>query len=141
MEALGEKKREVIGHQRPKLILGAERAVRGPLLDALQKRPQRRFTLGRGLLDVEQHRLPGRERELVLDARDSSPRSAPPVALPVDAEEDIALCEVRRVEVARRVRARALLEEDRCQAQRRDRLADRRALEAELAKRRRDEDA
>src|SRR3954451_23846780 len=118
MEALGQQEREIVGHERSELVIGAERAVRGFSLDPSQKDVQRLLALRRGLLEVEEHRLATRKRELelVLDARDGSPRGDPAVALPVDADEDITLVEIRRVEVARRVRASSLLEEDRRQA-------------------------
>ena len=127
-------------HERSKLFGGPERAVRGSLPDALQKRVQQLFSLGRRLLDIEQHRLPRCKRRTRPRYPRCQPRSDPPVALPVDTEEDVALREVRRIQVARRMRPRALLEEDRRQPQRRDRLTNRRTLEGKLAKRRRDED-
>jgi len=42
------------------------------------------------------------EFELVLEARDLAARSDPPIALPVDPDEDVALADVGGIEVARR---------------------------------------
>ena len=143
VEALGEQKREVVAHELPELLDRGERPVRraGLLLDATDERAQALLAVDRRLLDVEQHRLTLRELVLVLQARDLPSRSDPAVALPVDAHEDFALADVGRVKIARRMRACALLEQDRREMQRRDRLARRHALEGKLAERRGDEDA
>ena len=143
MEALGQEKREIIGHERPELGGGGEHAVRvaGLLFDSADELAQAVFASGRRLLDVEEHRLALREVELVLEARDRTSRHDPAVALPVHADEHIALFDVRRVQVARSVGTRTLLEEHRRQVQRRDGFARHRPLGCELAERGRDEHA
>ena len=119
VEALGEQKREVVAQELPELLDRGERPVRraGLLLDATDERTQGLLAVDRGLLDVQQHRLTLRELVLVLQARDLLSRSDPAVALPVDAHKDFALADVGRVKISRRMRARALLEQDRREMQ------------------------
>ena len=81
------------------------------------------------------------EQVLVLEARDGFVRRDPPVALPVDADEDVALRDVRAIEVARRVRASTHLEHHRREADALDRFLGGDALVRELLQRRAHEDA
>jgi hypothetical protein len=138
MKALREEMGEVVRHERPELGRRAERPIGGAglLLDAADEGAQAVLPGDGRLLHIEEHRLTLSELELVLDARDRRSRRDPAVALPVNADEDVALADVGGIEVARRVRTRALFEQDRRETQRGDRLARLHAFEGQLAKRR-----
>ena len=124
MEALGEQVRQVVRHERPELFGRRERPVRRPRsLDSPDERAQTVLALGGRLAQVEEHRLAVPEVQLVLDPGDLGSGSDPAVALPVDADEDVALIDVGRVQIARRVGACACSK--RIGARRRDEIASR----------------
>src|SRR5262245_25962872 len=93
------------------------------------------------MLHVDEPRLPGRTQVLVLDTGDLGFRRNPSIALPVDPDEDVALLEVRAVDVLRRVRAGAELEQNGYQLEPFDGGACRRAFRSQLLQRRGDENA
>ena len=68
-------------------------------------------------LDVDQLWASSPEQVLVLQAGDLHLRRDPAVALPVQPDEDVALRQVGAIQVARRMRPRAELEEDRREPQ------------------------
>src|SRR6476620_10519215 len=142
MEPLCQEERQVVAHERTKLLHRRERAVGGAsfLLDPTNERDEAILALERRLLDVEEHRLALTEVELILEARNRAPLGNPAVALPVDADKNIALIDVCRVQVTRCVRTRTLLEQHRSEVQRRDRLACGDTLLCELAQWRGNED-
>ena len=84
------------------------------------------------MFHVDEPRLPGRTQVLVLDPEDLGLRRNPSIALPVDPDEDMALLEVRAVEVLRRVRTSAELEQNGYQVERLDGGACRRPLGSQL---------
>src|SRR5262249_29953122 len=77
----------------------------------------------------------------VLQAGDHLARRDPPVALPVDADEDVTLIEIRPIEVARRMRPGTELEQDGRQVQMPDGILRGGAFLSELSERGADEDA
>ena len=142
-EALGQHQGQVVEHQLAQLLGVAERLVRRGvlLLQPLEQLAQAWLHVRRGPLDVDQPRHAPGEQQLVLQAGDLHVGGDPPVALPVDAEEDVRLLEVGLVEGARRVGAGAELEHHRGETQLLDRVPHGAALVGELAQRRGDEDA
>ena len=140
-EALREQEREIVAQVGAEFLGGPERAVRDAgVRHPFQQLGQPGLPFGGRLLDVDQPRHGGRQLELVLQAREVHVRRRPPVALPVDPDEDIALFEVRPIEIAWRVRASAHLEEDRMQVHVLDRGARRRSLCSQFLHRGTDED-
>lgn len=91
-------------------------------------------------LHVQQPRQVTRKQVLVLQTRHTLARRHPPIALPVDAHEDVALREIGPVQVARGVRPRAEFEHHGRKPEPRDRAADGAALLGELLEGRRHED-
>src|SRR5262249_54981330 len=141
-ESLGEHEREVVLDQLLQLRGVGKRAIGDPvlLLDPTDE-PAEALLARVGPLDVDELRhVPGK-RVLVLEARDGLTWRDPTVALPVDAEEHVALGEVRAIEIARRMRARAHLEHDRGEAHALDRVFRRGALLGKLLERGTYEDA
>ena len=80
-----------------------------------------RLSVRRGRLHVQQPWQRSRQPELVLETRDVHVRPDPSVALPIQADEDVGLREVRPIELARRMRPSTELEHDRRQPEGRDR--------------------
>ncbi len=114
VEALGEQHREVAGHLFLELVRGVEVEVGGGVvgLDALDQLGEA-LVPRRRLLDVDELRHSDRgEVVLVLESRDVLVGSHPAVALAVDADEHVALREVRAIELAGRMGPRAELEHD-----------------------------
>src|SRR5207248_6068827 len=99
------------------------------------------FSIGRRPFDVDQLRLIARELVFIGQPRDRFAGRDPPVALPVDPNEDVTLIEVSPIEVAWRMRPCTELEQDRREMQLPDRVTGGRTLVSELPKRRTDEDA
>jgi hypothetical protein len=142
-EPLAEEQREVVADQSRELPRGAERTVGvGPLrLELGDHGRQPGFPLGRRVLDVQQPGDRTGEPELVLEARDVHAGSDPAVPLPVQTDEDVGLGEVGPVQLARRVRSGAELEQHRGEPECRDGPGDRRTLRGELRQRGAHEDA
>src|SRR5437660_10105674 len=90
------------------------------------------LTLCRGSLDVDELRFPTRELVLVLQARYLHSGGNPAIALPVEADEDIALGQVGPVQFTRWIGSCPRLEEHRGQSQLGDGLACRSSLVAQL---------
>ena len=111
-----------------------EPAVRAVVVtaDAVEQVVEPRIALGRRVLDVDQVRQRRRQEVLVFEARDVLVGRDPPVALPVHADEDVALREVGAVQRARRMRPCPELEHDRGQTERLDRGTCRFALGLQL---------
>src|SRR5215813_12110773 len=107
--------REVVGQQlgevicqlilklwyRRKLLIGSDVFV----ANATQQILERSFPLGRGLLDVDQSRFAAREPVLVFQPGDIHRVCNYAVALPVDADENVALSQVGSVNLASGIRA------------------------------------
>jgi hypothetical protein len=93
VEPLREQKRQVPCHERPELCGRRERAVCGPsvILDPTDQRVQALLAFRCRLLDVEEHGLVLGKVELVPESRDHPSKGRSSVALPVDADEDVAL--------------------------------------------------
>jgi hypothetical protein len=85
------------------------------VLDPGQQLRQPRLALRRRGLDVDEPGQPGRELVLVFQSRDLLARRDPPVALPVDADEHLALRQVGPVYRLRWVRPGAEFEHHRHQ--------------------------
>jgi hypothetical protein len=133
-EALAQEGGQVIGHQRLELGGGGEDAI-GHVpgrLDVGDEGCELRVAVGGGFLDVQQSRQVAAQPELVVQPGDVHVRCDPAVALPVQADEDLRLLQVRPVQRARRVRAGTELEHDRDQALAGDRVADGGTLLAQL---------
>ena len=96
-------------------------------LDAGEQVGEAGLAVGRRRLDVQQARQRPRQLELVLEPGDLHAGADLPVALPVQPDEDVALGQVGPVQLPRRVRPGAQLEQHRREPQRRDGARDRRA--------------
>src|SRR5262249_59317631 len=120
-EALALQRRKIVTHQAPELRGGAEGAVRGLQPDARKQLVETGLAIGRGRLHIQQTWQCSRQLELVLQPRDRHVRANLAVSLPVEADEDVALSQVRAVQLPRRGRPRPKLEQHRRQPQRRDR--------------------
>ena len=97
--------------------------------------------VGRRLLEVQQPGERVGQAQLVLEPGDVHAGTDPAVALPVQADEDVRLGEVRPVQLLGRVRAGTQLEHDRRQPQRGDRPLHSRPLIGQLGQRGADEHA
>ena len=141
VEPLGEEHGEVVEDELGQLARRSELPVRGETLvsDPAEERPQCGISFRSRLLDVDQLGTPLTPLELVLDPGDRRTRCDPAVALPVDADEDVALLEVRAVHLVRPMSASTELEPHRRQAQGPNRGLDRISLGRELAQSGRDE--
>jgi hypothetical protein len=138
---LAQHGREVVAQQPLQLIGRLELSVGGLLTDPVHEVLEAGLAMRRRHLRVQQ---PGQivgQLELLLQPRDLHAGRDLPVALPVEAHEDVALRKVRPVEVARRVRSRALLEHHRGEPERRDARRGGVPLVGELDQRRADEHA
>jgi len=142
-EPLRDQDGEIARNELSELLRCLEVLVRGSRIGSedAQQRSEGRFAIRARLLDVQEPRHTGRESILVLETRYLLAGRYPAVALPVDADEHLALFEVGAVEILRRVRAGADLEQHGSQLQPFDRRACSRALGPELLQRRRHEDA
>ena len=107
---LTQHSREVVAQQLLQLIGGPEVAVGGLLSDPEHELFEAGLAIGRRHLGIQQARQIVRQLELLFQPRNLHARLDTPIALPVEAHEDVALRQVRPIEVARRVRSRALLE-------------------------------
>jgi hypothetical protein len=134
-EVLAEQHRQVIAYQPGQLSRRAESTVAycalGP--DPVEQAGQARLPVGRWSLDVQQLRQAARLVELLLKARDLHAGTYPAVALPVQPDEHIALLQVCPVQLPRRVRPGAQLEQNRSEPQRRDCARDGVPLGSQLA--------
>ena len=112
LEAFGQQGGEVTADLVLQLVGGLERKVRGGVVGPDPIDQVFEAILARGArLDVDELRHgPRGEVVLVLEARYLLVRRHPAVAVAVDPDEHIALCEIRPVERARRMRSRAELE-------------------------------
>ena len=112
-EALAQQDRQVVGQQPFQLPGRGEGPVGHGVgrADAVDHRRQPRLLIGRGTLQIQQHRLARRRRQpvLILQPGDLHPRRDPAVALPVDAHKHLALLQVCPVHGPRRVRTGARL--------------------------------
>ena len=142
-EALGQELRQVVGDALAQLFSCGELLVRSGILgaDAVEQRMQVLLPLWSGCLDIDQLRFPARELVLVLQAGYLHTGGNPAIALPVEADEDIALRQVGPVQLARWIRACAQLEKHGRQAQLRDGLSCRSPLKGQLVERRADKHA
>ena len=122
-EPLTQQHRQIGSHQACKLIRSPKRLVGGRIvaLNPSQKLTQTRLALFGRSFHIQQPRHPIRQEVFILQARDCLARGHPTVALPVDADENVALLKVGPVKIARRVRTRAKLEHHRCQLESFDR--------------------
>ena len=113
-ETLARKHGEIGPDESPEFPRGTEQSIGdGPLgLELLNHRGEPRLPVRRRSLDVDQARHRDGEPELVLQPRDVHLRADPAVALPVQADEDVGLCEVGPVQLPRRVRLSSQLEEN-----------------------------
>ena len=91
---------------------------------------------GAGPLQIQQHRHPRGQPELILQTRDLHPRPNPAVPLPIDADENLTLLQVGPIHAARRMRPGAGLIPHRNQMQPPDRPQRRRPLLSQLLQRR-----
>jgi hypothetical protein len=141
LEALGQERHQVLGHELLELGGGGERLVRDHrlLLDAAQHRLQPGLHVGSGPLDVHEARHVLRQHELVLQAGDLHVGGDPPVLLPVHGEEHVALLQVGAVQAAGRMRPRGLLEQHGRELEGLDRALNGGSLLRQLAHRRADE--
>ena len=139
-ETLGQELRQVVGDPLAQLLGRGELLVRSGILraDAVEQRMQALLPLWSGCLDIDQLRFPARELVLVLQAGYLHTGGDPAIALPVEADEDIALRQVGPVQLARWIRACAQLEKHGRQAQLRDGLSCRSPLRGQLVERRAD---
>ncbi len=142
VESFGEEGGEVVGDAFLEFFGGVEGEVGGVVvgLDAGDEGLEA-FVAVVGCLDVDEFRhRGGGEVVFVLEAGDLLVGGDPAVALPVDADEDVALLEVGAVEVAGWVGACAEFEHDGGQAHAFDRGARCASFVGELAQGRADED-
>jgi len=102
VEALGEQRRQVHGHQVTQLVGVVERAVTDAVVgaDAAEQRVERRFAPTLDALHVDELRTIAGAQVLVLEPGDALARRDPTVAVGVHADEDVALVEVGAVQVA-----------------------------------------
>ena len=136
-EPLGEERREVAAHELGELLGVGVVRVRRPVVlpDAVEELREAGLALT-ALLDVHELRhLGAGEAVLVLQPRDVLAGRDPAVALAVEPEEDVALGEVRAVQLAGRMRARTELEHHGCEVELLDRRAHGPALRREFAQR------
>ena len=133
-EPLAEEDSQVVPHQATQLRGRTEGAigVRAFVLDPIEHGGKSGLTVRGRHLHVHQARQVPRQLELVLQARDRHARPDPPVALPVEADEHVALGDVGAVQVPRRMRSRPSAEQHRRKAKRGDRSGRRRALFGQL---------
>jgi hypothetical protein len=103
--------------------------------DALDHRRQPRLLLRRRALEIQQHRHPGRQPELILQPGDLHPRRHPAIPLPVDPHKHLALRQIRPVHGPRRMRPGTGLIPHRHQMQPPDRPPRRRPLLRQLTQR------
>ena len=140
-EPLAQKQSQIIADQPGQVARGPERTV-GVTRDGLDvgdHRRELRLPLGRWLLEVQQSGQRVRKSKLVLETRDVHSRSDPSVALPVQADEDVGLRQVRPVELLRWVRSSPEFEHQRREPQAGDRPRNSLALGREFGQRRADE--
>src|SRR5215469_18926103 len=118
-EALGQQLRQVVGNALTQLLRRRKLLVGGDLLgsDAIQQPLQGRLALRCRGLEVDQPGFLTRKLVLVLQARDLHAGGNPAIALPVEADEDIALRQVGAVEFTWWVGTSPRLEEHRGQPQ------------------------
>ena len=117
IETLGQEHREVVLHQPAQLSCGGEGLVRHTVtLHPVEQRRQPRLTLRRSRLDIDELRFIARMPILIFQSGDLHVGRDPTVALPVNADEDIALLEVGSIKVARGMRPGAHLEHHRREA-------------------------
>ena len=112
LEMLGQEERQVSRDALRQIRARLEVVIRGAVVAAefVDETIEPVLALRRRLLDVQQPGPIAREPIFVLQPGDRLTGCDPPVALPVDADEHIALLQVRTVELARRMRAGAELE-------------------------------
>ena len=136
-EPLAQQHRQVITHQPAQLSGGAEGTVglRRLLLDPRQQISQPGLAIRRRRLDIQQPRQLTGQLELLLQARDPRAGDELAVPLPVQPDENIALRQVRPVQLGRRIRPGAKLEHDRGQPQRRNGTRNRLSLLSQLTQR------
>ena len=105
---------QVVGDETFEFIWVREALVRDLVTgaDAVEHLVQPRFARWCRSFDVDELRLRAAEQVFVLETGHVHAGSDPAVALPVDRHEDVTLIEIRAIQVARRVRSRAELEED-----------------------------
>jgi hypothetical protein len=101
-EPLAQQGRQVVADQPPQLGGRAEPPIRRLLRDPAQQLGQARLAVGRRRLDIQQARQPPspRQLKLLLQPRDLHARADLAVALPVQPDKDVALCQVGQVQVA-----------------------------------------
>jgi hypothetical protein len=141
-EPLQEQDGEIVHDQSLELLRGREPLVRREIggLQIGEESAQPILPIGRRLLEVQQAGAPARQPVLVLEAGHPLAGSHPPVALPVDPEEHVALLQVRTVELPWWMGPGPQLEQHRCQMGPLDGPTHRLALRGQLTQRRADED-
>src|SRR5690349_22102328 len=99
LEALGQQRGQVGGDELGELRGIRERRVRGAIVGAdAREQPLEPVVAALGALEVDELRDVGGEVPLVLEARHVLAGRDPAVLLAIDADEDVALLEVRAVE-------------------------------------------
>ena len=139
-ETLGQQLRQVVGDPLAQLLGRGKLLVRSGILraDAVEQHMQVLLPLWSGCLDIDQLGFVTSELVLILQAGHLHRGGDPAIALPVEANEDIALRQVGPVQFTRWVGACAQLEKHGRQAQLRDGLSCRYSLGGQLVERRAD---
>ena len=135
-EPLAHQQGQIVADQPAQLGRGPEVpvGVRALLLDPLQQAGQTGLAVRRRRLDIQQPRQPRGQLEFLLQPRALHARADPPITLPVQPDEDVALGQVGPVQLLGRIGPRPRLEQHRGQPQRRDSPGDRPPLGGQLTR-------
>jgi hypothetical protein len=141
-QPLAEQHCEIVRDQRAELIAGGETAIgQSVRLDAAEHFLEPRITVRGWGLNVNELRHATGVQVLVLQPGNLLVGRDPPILLPVDPDEDVALPQVGEVEISRGIWTGAQLEQHRDQPESFDGAARGRSCASQLLHRRADEDA